>query len=116
MHNYRELKVWQRALKFSIEVYKAASNFPKEEKYGLSSQLKRAAVSIVSNISEGAGRSSKLQFQNFLQISMGSSNEVSTQIEIAYLLGFISENDQKTLRKEAYEIYLMLLGLYNSLE
>ena len=72
MHNYKELEVWKRAMDLVVEVYKIASYFPLDEKFGLCSQLKRAAVSVPSNISEGAGRNSVLQFQNFLQIAMGS--------------------------------------------
>ena len=115
MHNYRELEVWKKAMDFVMEVYKITSNFPSEEKFGLCSQLKRAAVSIASNISEGAGRNSVLQFQNFLQISMGSCNEVATQIELAFRLDFIPKENCQTLQEESKRIYRMLQGLYLSL-
>ena len=76
MHNFRELKIWQRSMNLAEEVYKIVADFPKEERFGLASQIKRCAVSIPSNISEGAGRSTNKQFKQFLQISMGSCNEL----------------------------------------
>ena len=83
--------MWKKAMDFVVEIYKITSRFPSEEKFGLCSQIKRASVSIASNISEGAGRNSVLKFQNFLQIAMGSCNEVATQIELAYRLTYIEK-------------------------
>ena len=76
MHNYRDLKIWQRSMDLAVNVYKIVETFPKEEKYGLSAQIKRSAVSIPSNISEGAGRGSNKQFKYFLEVAMGSNNEL----------------------------------------
>jgi len=89
MHNYRELKVWQRSMDFVERIYQISSDFPKEEKYGLTSQIRSCAISIPRNISEGAGRATNKQFKYFLEIAMGSINEVQTQIELAHRFGYI---------------------------
>jgi len=80
MHNLKELKIWHKAMELTTEVYRLTANFPKEEKYGLTSQIRRAAVSIPSNIAEGAGRNSNKEFVHFLAISNGSSYELQTQL------------------------------------
>ncbi len=90
MHNFRELKIWQRSMDFVVQVYKITKEFPAEEKYGLISQQRRSAVSIPSNISEGAGRGTNPQFKHFLEISMGSCNELITQIELSNRLKNLS--------------------------
>lgn len=87
MHNFRELKIWQRSMELGEEVYKIASAFPGEEKIRLVQQIKRCVVSIMSNISEGAGRSSNKQFRYFLEIAMGSCNEMMTQMGLTEALG-----------------------------
>ena len=86
---YRELEVWQKSMAFVEDVYKAVKTFPREEQYGLSDQIRRAAVSIPSNIAEGFGRDSNAEFLRFLAIARGSLYEVSTQLEIAHRLGFL---------------------------
>jgi four helix bundle protein len=116
MHNFRELKIWQRSMDFVVEVYKLTKEFPAEEKFGLISQQRRSSVSIPSNISEGAGRGTNPQFKHFLEISMGSCNEVITQLELSYRLGFISVEKKDKLVDEATQIYKMILGFYNSLQ
>jgi len=83
MHNLQELKIWQKAINLSIGVYEITSNFPKEEKYGLISQIRRSAVSIPSNIAEGAGRNSNKEFVHFLSIANGSAFELQTQLIIS---------------------------------
>ena len=70
MHNYREFRIWQRSMDFVVKVYEISANFPKEERFGLTSQLRSCAVSVPSNISEGAGRGTNKQFKRFLEISM----------------------------------------------
>lgn len=116
MHNFKELKIWQRAMDFVVEVYQITNEFPAEEKYGLISQQRRSAVSIPSNISEGAGRASNPQFKYFLEISMGSCNELITQLELSYRLSFISSEQKDELIDEATQIYKMILGFYNTLQ
>lgn len=116
MHNFKELKVWQRAMDLAELVYRAVGIFPKEEMYGLSSQIKRSAISIPSNISEGAGRATNNQFKYFLEIAMGSANELQSQIELSRRLKFISDVESESLSRETQEIYKMILGLYNKLK
>lgn len=89
MHNLKELKIWHKAIELTTEVYRLTAEFPKEEKYGLTSQVRRAAVSIPSNIAEGAGRNSDKEFVHFLGISNGSSYELQTQLIISKNLGLI---------------------------
>ena len=86
---YRDLEVWQKAMSFVEDVYKAVRTFPREEQYGLADQIRRAAVSIPSNIAEGFGRDSNAEFLRFLSISRGSLYEVSTQLEIARRIGYL---------------------------
>ena len=86
---YRDLEVWQKSMAFVEDDYKAVKTFPREEQYGLSDQIRRAAVSIPSNIAEGFGRDSNAEFLRFLAIARGSLYEVSTQLEIAHRLGFL---------------------------
>lgn len=93
MNNYKELKVWQKSMDLVELVYKLTSSFPKEEKYGLVSQIQRCAVSIPSNIAEGAGRNSNKEFKHFLSIANGSSNELSTQLHLSIRIGYINENE-----------------------
>ena len=86
--SYRDLDVWQCAIQLSVQLYKLTRNFPREEVYGLTSQLRRAGVSVASNIAEGYGRSSKGEYRNFLGVARGSALEVQTQLVIARELGF----------------------------
>ena len=90
MHNLKELKIWSKAMDLAVDVYKATSNFPNDERFGLISQLRRAAVSIPSNIAEGAGRNSNKEFCNFLGIANGSSYEVQTQLVISNKLSLLN--------------------------
>ncbi len=116
MHNYRELKIWQRSMDFVVKVYEVSLSFPKEERYGLTSQLRSCAVSVPSNISEGAGRGTNKQFKRFLEFSMGSINEAQTQIELAHRVNYINKEIYTSLIDEALQIYKMILAFYNSLK
>jgi len=93
MYNYKELIVWKKSMNLVELVYKATASFPSEKKFGLTSQIRRCAVSIPSNIAEGAGRSSKNVLRNFLEIANGSINELKTQLEISERLKFISKKE-----------------------
>lgn len=86
--SYRDLLVWQRAIQLSVSLYKLTSKFPQAELYGLSSQLRRAGISVASNIAEGYGRGSKGEYRNFLGMARGSALEVQTQLVLARELGF----------------------------
>lgn len=91
MHNLKELKIWNKAIDLSVDVYKATSGFPSDEKFNLTSQSRRSAVSIPSNIAEGAGRNSNKEFSNFLGIANGSSYELQTQLIISNKLNLLND-------------------------
>lgn len=116
MHNLKQLKIWHMAMDLSVEVYKATSKFPKEEIYGLTSQIKRSAISIPSNISEGAGRNSNKEFIHFLGIANGSSYELQTQLIIANKLNLISDETLASLLKPIEEIQKMTYTFQNTLQ
>lgn len=116
MHNFRELKIWQRSINLAVDVYALTGEFPKEEVYGLSQQLRRSAVSVPSNIAEGAGRGSNAQFKYFLEISMGSCNEMQTQLELSLRFNYISREKADVILDEAYQVYKMILAFYNTLQ
>lgn len=116
MHNLKELKIWHKAMDLSVEVYKATSKFPKEEIYGLTSQIKRSAISIPSNISEGAGRNSNKEFIHFLGIANGSSYELQTQLIISNKLNLISDETLESLLKPIEEIQKMTYTFQNTLQ
>ena len=108
MLDYRKLNVWQKAHEFALEIYKISATFPKDEIYGLTSQIRRAAVSIPSNISEGCGRLGNIELKQFLSVSMGSANETEYQLLLAHDLGYISPNNYKKLNSDIEEIRKML--------
>ena len=111
MHNYKKLDVWDKAVDFATKIYQITKNFPKEELYGLTSQLRRASVSISSNIAEGAGRNSDKEFRQFLNISFGSCSEIETQLIISHRLGYISDEDFSSLSDEVIEIQKIIYKL-----
>ncbi len=116
MHNFKELKVWQRSRELVKEAYLLISNFPSDEKFGLSSQLKRAAVSIPSNIAEGAGRNTGQDFSRFLNISLGSAYELETQMMLAFDLNMITEEQLEKIINNISEVQKMIHGLIKSLQ
>jgi four helix bundle protein len=115
LRHYRELIVWQKAIGFVEAVYRATSDFPKSEVYGLTNQIRRAAVSIPSNIAEGQGRSTTRDFLHFLSMARGSLMEAETQITIAQRLGYVERQQEATLLEATAEIGRLLNGLSNSL-
>lgn len=115
MHNLKELKIWNKALELAVEIYKATEKFPREETYGLTSQIRRAAVSVPSNISEGAGRNTKGEFKQFLGIANGSSYEVQTQLMISNRLKLVDDITLERLLKEIDETQKMNYKLQMSM-
>jgi four helix bundle protein len=115
MHNFRELKIWKNAIEVSVEIYQLVIQFPQIEKYNLSSQMRKSAVSIPSNIAEGAGRTTDKDFVRFFGIAFGSSFELHTQIIISYKLKLISDIDFKTLDNSLDEIEKMIWGFQKKL-
>jgi four helix bundle protein len=110
MHNFKELNVWLEAKNFSISIYQMTKLFPKSEVYGLTSQMNRSAVSIPSNIAEGAGRNSVKDFSRFINIAIGSSFELETQLIIVYELKMINENLFNDLSKKLDKTQRMLVN------
>lgn len=115
MHNFKELIVWQKSIDLTSEIYEVLAGFPLDEKFGLISQIKRAAVSIPSNIAEGTGRSSAKEFKHFLSISLGSSFEIETQFIIAYRLGLIDKEKMENFANKISEIQKMIYKLERSI-
>ena len=112
--SHKDLKVWQESMVLVTQIYKISEDFPKHEVYGLSSQIRRAAVSIPSNIAEGAGRKGGKEFSRFLHIALGSLSEVETQLEIAFRLEYMKEIEE--INKKIYFIRNMLSNLIKSLK
>ena len=111
--DYKELRVWQQAMDFVLRIYAITARFPKDELYGLVSQMRRAAVSVVSNIAEGKGRSSKKELAYFLSNARGSLREIETQTIISARLNYINTEVEKELLGSIDDISRMLAGLMN---
>ncbi|KQM78826.1 four helix bundle protein [Pedobacter sp. Leaf216] len=116
MNNLKELKIWNKAIDLAVDVYKATSTFPTDERFGLISQSRRAAVSIPSNIAEGAGRNSVKEFNNFLGIANGSSYELQTQLVIANKLSILESEILDPLLSKIDELQKMTYGFQQMLE
>lgn len=115
-HKLEDIKVWNKAVKLSTDIYLLTQKFPNAETYGLISQMRRSAVSIASNIAEGAGRSSQKEFIYFLKIATGSSYELQTQLIISFNLNYISKEQKEDILINIYEIQKMIYGFIQSLE
>jgi len=116
VQNYNDLKVWAAAMDFTKQVYEATSFFPKSELYGLTSQLRRAAVSIACNIAEGCGRRSQSELRQFVHIALGSAQECETLILLAYRLGFVQQEAQDALASSIRSVSRMLHGLLRAID
>src|SRR5271165_1759329 len=107
MHNLKELKIWNKAIDLTVDVYKATASFPADKRFGLTSQSRRSAVSIPSNIAEGAGRNSNKEFSNFLGIANGSSYELQTQLVISNKLSLLNDDLLDNLLQQIDELQKM---------
>lgn len=116
MNRYKNLNIWKRAVALATKIYKGTSCFPKEEKFGLTSQVRRCVVSVSSNIAEGAGRNSEKEFKHFLSIAYGSSCELETQMIIAQNLKFLNESEGKEILDEINEIQKMIYSFSKTLK
>lgn len=116
MHRFKELEIWKRSKMFCSMIYDITSNFPESEKFGLTNQLRRASVSIPSNIAEGSSRKSNKDFSRFLEITLGSAYEIETQLLIAFDLNFISEQELEGLTVELNEIIKMISRFKSTLK
>ncbi|SMD41869.1 four helix bundle protein [Aquiflexum balticum DSM 16537] len=115
MHRYKELKVWQKAIDLAVEVYRITEKLPKDERFGLIGQMNRSAVSIPSNIAEGAGRNTDKDFNNFLGVALGSSFELDTQLVISNKLEYVNDQDFQKTEKELEHLQNMIVKLKISL-
>ena len=116
VQSFRDLLVWQRSIQLAIAIYRLTRDFPREELYGLTSQMTRAAVSIASNIAEGQGRLSTGEFQQFLGIARGSSFELQTQLEVARSLGLGSVKSIDEAEALSLEVTKMINGILKALK
>ena len=114
-HNYKNLKVWQNAMEIAVDVYQLTLLYPKDEQYGISSQLKRCAISIPSNIAEGSGRSTDKEFARFLSIALGSSYELECQLLLSNKLNLAKELNLTTVLEKVSEVQKMIYKLRNNL-
>jgi len=116
MHKYKDLEVWKKSMNLCESVYQLTEQFPKEERYGLTSQMRRSAVSVPSNIAEGAGRNSPKEFNQFLGISLGSLFELETQLELSARLKLSKTELINSPLSEIEDIRRMIYGLQKSLK
>lgn len=116
MHNYKELEIWKSSIKLCPKIYKISDTFPDSEKFGLTSQLKRAVISIPSNIAEGSAKSSDKHFLIFLETALGSCYEIETQLLVSFELNFISENNYNLLIEEISSLIKMIIKFIKYLQ
>lgn len=116
MHNYKNLHIWQDGIQLARKIYELTSLFPANEKYGIVSQMTRAAVSIPSNIAEGAGRNSNKDFANFLGIAIGSLFELHTQITICKQIGYIDHETVKQLEEQIFTLQQQIITFKQKIE
>lgn len=115
MHNFKKLDIWMDSLELSKFIYLKTIQFPKEEQFGLTSQIRRCSVSIVSNIAEGSGRGSDKEFSRFLDISIASSFELETQLILSKELNYLSLEDFEKAEKDLQTIQKMIFGFKKNL-
>ena len=115
MQNFKSLKVWEKSHELTLAVYKATANFPKDELYGLTSQIRRACASIPANIAEGCGRTGKAELARFLQVAMGSASELEYHLLLAHDLGLLRDGEYKLLENQAVELKRMLSSFISKL-
>lgn len=111
MRDFKKLLVWQKSIQLVVNTYKATSNFPSDERFGLTNQIRRAVISISNNIAEGCGRFSQKDLVHFLQISLGSTNEMENCLIIAQSLSFLDDNSFNDLNERNTEVRKMLISL-----
>lgn len=116
MHRFKDLEIWKQSRIFCKEIYTITAEFPEIEKFGLTNQLRRASVSVPSNIAEGASRKSNLEFARFLEIALGSCYEIETQLLIANDLGFLNEKDLKCSLSNLESIIKMISKFRSTLK
>jgi four helix bundle protein len=115
MKDFRQLKVWEKSHQLALAIYKATKEFPKEELYGLTSQIRRSSMSVPTNIAEGCGRNTDADFARFLQMAMGSASETEYQLILARDLDFLPNDSYEQLHNEVEEVKRMLASLLKTI-
>jgi len=115
MHNFKKLSIWIKSVDFVTEIYKVTNTFPVNERFGLISQLQRAAVSVPTNISEGSAKSSNKDFARFLEISLGSTFELETELFVSLNLSYIDQEQYNQLQEKLAELQKMIIGFKDKL-
>jgi len=115
VQNFKSLKVWQKSHELTLAIYKATANFPKDELYGLTSQIRRACASVPANIAEGCGRTGKAELARFLQVAMGSASELEYHLLLAHDPGLLRDGEYKLLENQAVELKRMLSSFISKL-
>ena len=115
MKDFRQLKVWEKSHQLALAIYKVTAKFPKEELYGLTSQVRRASMSIPTNIAEGCGRNTDADFARFLQMAMGSASETEYQLLLSLDLGFLNKEQYDKLNLDVTEVKRMLASLLKTI-
>jgi four helix bundle protein len=115
MKDFRQLKVWEKSHQLALAIYKATKEFPKEELYGVTSQIRRASMSIPTNIAEGCGRNTDADFARFLQMAMGSASETEYQLILARDLEFLPKDSYEKLHNDVEEVKRMLASLLKTI-
>ena len=116
MRDFHKLMIWQRSHSLTLEIYKITKTFPKEEVFGLTSQIRRAVSSIPTNIAEGCGRNSNKEFAHFLQIAIGSATEVEYQLLLAHDINYINDGDYQVLTDETVAVRKMIIKYQSELK
>ena len=116
VQSFRDLQVWQKSIQLSVSVYRLTKDFPREEIYGMTNQMRRASVSVASNIAEGHGRMSTGEYRQFLGMARGSNSELQTQLEIARALGFGNSKVIKEVEGLSFEVGKMISGVLNAIK
>lgn len=115
-HNFKNLRVWEKSVDLAVKVYEVTAEFPAEEKFGITSQMRRSSVSIPSNIAEGSTKNSSKAFLNSLDISLGESFELETQAIIAQRVGILNDQNFKSLESEISEVQRMINGFIQNID
>lgn len=115
MKNFKNLRVWEKSHDLTLKIYRATAEFPREELYGLTSQIRRASVSIPANIAEGCGRQSEAEFARFLRISLGSATELEYHLLLASDLNFLQNKNYANMESDLIEVKKMLVTLIQKL-
>jgi four helix bundle protein len=111
MQDFKKLSVWEKSRKLSVQIYRLTENFPRSETYGLTSQMRRAAISISANIAEGCGRFTGSELARFLDIAMGSGSELECYVVLAHDLGYLADADHRHIEDDLLEVKRMLNAL-----